>query len=55
MPTPKKPIKHPVTVALDEPDLERVKAIAERERSSAGTVIRRFVAECLRQTEGVAA
>jgi Ribbon-helix-helix protein, copG family len=39
--------KQPVTIALDPPDLERIKAVAERERSSASTVIRRAVAEWL--------
>jgi hypothetical protein len=40
--------KQSVTVALDPPDLELVKAVAERERSTASTVIRRLVVEGLR-------
>jgi hypothetical protein len=39
--------KQPVTVAIDEPDLELVKRLAERERSTPSGVIRRFVAEGL--------
>jgi hypothetical protein len=39
--------KKPVTIALDEPDLARVKHIAERERSTPSGVIRRLVAEGL--------
>jgi len=42
MPVPK---KQSVTVALDPPDLERVKRVAERERGTPSGVIRRLVAE----------
>jgi hypothetical protein len=44
-----------VTIALDPPDLERIKAVAERERSSASTVIRRLVVDGLRLEMGAAA
>jgi hypothetical protein len=39
--------KQAVTVALDPPDLEHVKRLAERERGTPSGVIRRFVAERL--------
>ena len=48
-------IKKPVTVALDEPDLELVKRLAERERSTPSGVIRRFVAEGLQAMRSPAA
>jgi hypothetical protein len=50
--------KQPVTITLDPPDLERVKRVAERERGTPINVIRRPVAEGLRdetEREGVAA
>jgi predicted transcriptional regulator len=47
--------KQSITVALDPPDLERVKALAERERSSPSGIIRKLVAQGLRGQEAVAA
>jgi len=50
--------EQPVTITLDPPDLERVKRVAERERGTPSGVIRRLVAEGLRdetEREGVAA
>jgi hypothetical protein len=47
--------KQAVTVAIDEPDLELIKQVAERERSSASGVIRRFVAEGLHVLQQAAA
>jgi hypothetical protein len=44
--------KSKVTVAIDEPDLERIKRVAERERSTPSGVIRRLVAEGLREADG---
>jgi hypothetical protein len=47
--------KTDITVAFDPPDLARVKRVAERERSTPSAIIRRLVAEGLRQTDGAAA
>ncbi len=53
------PKKQSVTVALDPPDLELVKRVAERERGTPSGVIRRLGAEDLRDEaasrEGAAA
>jgi hypothetical protein len=47
--------KQNVTVALDEPDLALVKQLADRERSSTSTIVRRFVAEGLQAMQAPAA
>jgi hypothetical protein len=41
------PKKTPVTITLDPPDLDQVKRLAERERSSSAGVIRRLLVERL--------
>ena len=47
--------KQNATVALDPPGLELVREVAERERSSTSTIVRRFVAEGLQSLQATAA
>jgi hypothetical protein len=49
------PKKQSVTVALDPPDLELVRELAERERGTPSGVVRRFVAERLHAMRAPAA